>query len=91
MGKLFLFNAAVNADLAWLAVVGVVNSVVSAYYYMGIVRTMYMREPAEPRRIGAPVTAWVAMGVATAGVAVLGVWPAWLLDVARTAAGSLAP
>ena len=91
MGKLFLFNAAVSADLAWLAVVGVLNSVVSAYYYMGIVRTMYMREPAEPRRIGAPVTAWVAMGVATAGVAVLGVWPAWLLDIARTAAGSLVP
>ncbi len=91
MGKLFLFNAAVNADLAWLAVVGVVNSVVSAYYYLGIVRTMYLREPAEPRRIGAPVPAWVAMGVASAGVAILGVWPAWLLDVARTAAGSLAP
>ncbi|MCH8847643.1 MAG: NADH-quinone oxidoreductase subunit N [Chloroflexi bacterium] len=91
MGKLFLFNAAVSADLAWLAVVGVLNSVVSAYYYMGIVRTMYLGEPTEPRRIGAPVTAWVAMGVATAGVAVLGVWPAWLLDIARTAAGSLVP
>ena len=91
MGKLFLFNAAVNADLAWLAVVGVVNSVVSAYYYLGIVRTMYLREPAEPRRIGVPVPAWVAMGVASAGVAVLGVWPTWLLDVARTAAGALVP
>ncbi len=91
MGKLFLFNAAVNADLAWLAVVGVLNSVVSAYYYVGIVRTMYLREPAEPLRIGAPVPAWVAMGVASAGVAVLGVWPAWLLDVARTAAGALVP
>ena len=97
MGKLFLFNAAVSADLAWLAVFGVVNSVVSAYYYMGIVRTMYMREPpeldgpGEPGRIGAPVAAWLAMGVATAGVAVLGVWPAWLLDVAGSAAGALVP
>ena len=63
----------------------------SAYYYVGIVRTMYLREPAEPLRIGAPVPAWVAMGVASAGVAVLGVWPAWLLDVARTAAGALVP
>ncbi|MEE8518068.1 MAG: NADH-quinone oxidoreductase subunit N, partial [Dehalococcoidia bacterium] len=40
MGKLFLFNAAVNADLAWLAVIGVVNSAVSAYYYLSIVRVM---------------------------------------------------
>ncbi len=91
MGKLFLFNAAVQSDLAWLAVVGVVNSVVSAYYYVGIVRTMYLREPVEPRRIGAPAPAWVAMGVVSAGVAVFGLWPAWLLDVARTAALSLVP
>ncbi len=45
MGKLFLFNAAVNSGLVWLAVVGAVNSVVSAYYYVGIIRTMYLRQP----------------------------------------------
>ena len=91
MGKLFLFNAAVNADLVWLAVVGVVNSVVSAYYYLGIVRTMYLREPAEPSRIGVPVPAWVALGVTSLAVAVLGVWPTGLLDIAQTAASSLVP
>ena len=45
MGKLFLFNAAVNAGLVWLAVIAVINSVVSAYYYIGIIRTMYLRDP----------------------------------------------
>ena len=49
MGKLFLFNAAVNAGLVWLAVVGAVNSAVSAYYYVGVIRTMHLRPaPAAP-------------------------------------------
>ena len=52
MGKLFLFNAAVNAGLVWLAVVGAVNSAVSAYYYVGVIRTMHLR-PA-PDSGGAP-------------------------------------
>lgn len=89
MGKLFLFNAAINADLLWLAVVGVLNSVVSAYYYVGIVRVMYLREPANPDRISVPAYAWVALGVVAASILVLGLWPGGLLDVAREAALAL--
>ena len=89
MGKLFLFNAAINADLVWLAVVGVINSVVSAYYYLGIVRTMYLREPGDEPAIRAPTPAWFALGVTGASVLVLGLWPGGLLEVARNAAAGL--
>jgi NADH-quinone oxidoreductase subunit N len=44
-GKLFVFGAAVEAGLTWLAVVGVINSVVAAFYYLGLVVQMYMRAP----------------------------------------------
>ena len=45
IAKLYIFSAAINSGLLWLAVVGVINSVVSAYYYLRIVRVMYL-EPA---------------------------------------------
>jgi NADH-quinone oxidoreductase subunit N len=45
--KLFVFQAAVNAGLFWLAVVGVVTSVVSAFYYLRIVKVMYFDEAKE--------------------------------------------
>jgi NADH-quinone oxidoreductase subunit N len=86
IGKLFLFNAAINADLVWLAVIGVLNSVVSAYYYVGIVRVMYLREPDSPARISVPPHALAALAVAAAGILVLGLWPGGLLEVARQAA-----
>jgi NADH-quinone oxidoreductase subunit N len=44
--KFLVFNAAVKADLTWLAAVGIATSVISAYYYLRIVKTMYFDEPA---------------------------------------------
>jgi NADH-quinone oxidoreductase subunit N len=46
-GKLFVFQAAVNVGLYWLAVIGVVASVVSAFYYLRIIKVMYFDEPVE--------------------------------------------
>ena len=53
--KVYVFLAAIDANLAWLAVIGVVTSVVGAYYYLRIVKTMYFDEPVAPfdRPIGA--------------------------------------
>ncbi|TAK63850.1 MAG: NADH-quinone oxidoreductase subunit N [Bacteroidetes bacterium] len=46
VGKLYLFAALINAKWFWLAIVGVLNSVVSLYYYVKIFRNMFLREPA---------------------------------------------
>ena len=105
MGKFFLFDAAINAGMAWLAVVGVVNSAVSAYYYLNIIKTMYLREPggrepggrdperdvAESGATGIRIGAapTVALAVTGAGVLVFGLWPGGLLDLARSAAAGL--
>jgi NADH-quinone oxidoreductase subunit N len=45
-GKFYVFLAAINAQLAWLAVIGVLTSVVSAFYYLRVVKVMYFDEPA---------------------------------------------
>lgn len=47
IGKFYVFKAAVDAGLVWFAVIGVVLSVVGAYYYLRIVKLMYFDEPAE--------------------------------------------
>ena len=89
MGKLYLFNAAVQSDLVWLALVGVINSVVSAYYYLRVVRTMYVN-PAESEEgvlSSAPVR--LALAVTGLGILVIGILPGPLLEISETAISTL--
>ena len=46
LGKLYVFQAAVSADMVWLAIVGAVMSVISAYYYLRVVWIIWFNEPA---------------------------------------------
>jgi NADH-quinone oxidoreductase subunit N len=45
VGKLYLFAALIDARLYWLAVVGVLNSVVSLYYYVRVLKVMFLEQP----------------------------------------------
>ena len=90
-GKLFVFRAAVESNLTWLAIVGVVNSAIAAFYYLGVVVQMIMREPAqspaaEPLAATA-VRRRVAMGTAIALAAVatllIGIWPSVITGLVR--------
>ena len=47
IGKIYLFLAAIKSELAWLALVGAINSVVSAYYYVRIIRVMFLAPESE--------------------------------------------
>jgi NADH-quinone oxidoreductase subunit N len=90
VGKFYLFSAAVNAGYVGLALVGVLASVISAYYYLRVVVAMYMREPLGDDTwspVGALPAA--ALGASSLVVLFLGVYPAPLLEAARTALRSL--
>lgn len=84
VGKFYIFRAAVNAELVWLAVFGVLNSVVSVYYYLRVVVLMYMSEPVE-EPAPAPVGVWLGLSVVAAavGLLVLGIWPAGVTNLAQ--------
>jgi NADH-quinone oxidoreductase subunit N len=86
--KFYVFLAAVNAGLYALAVIGVVTSVVGAYYYLSIVKVMYFDEPA-PAFV--PMRGELGVVLAVTGLFVLlfFVWPAPLVDAASAAAKSL--
>jgi NADH-quinone oxidoreductase subunit N len=66
--KLYVFNAAINAKLYWLAVAGVVLSVIGAYYYLRVVKIMYFDEPKERF---STIAASVRLTLACAGAFVL--------------------
>ena len=74
----------------WLALVGVVMIVVSAYYYLRVGVAMYMSEPEGEDTWGpvSPASAF-ALAVSAALTLLLGVWPAPVLALARVAARSL--
>jgi NADH-quinone oxidoreductase subunit N len=78
IGKLFIFKAAIDRGGigVWLAVVMVINSVISVVYYVGVVRPMYfedVEEPVRPLRLPALVTAVV--GAAAVTILVVGILP----------------
>jgi NADH-quinone oxidoreductase subunit N len=85
LGKLYLFSAAVQSGLAWLAAIGVVNAVISAYFYLRVVAQMYLS--GEPEEEGSHMTAplGVSIGLAAIGTLFLGVYPAPLLDLIKAA------
>ena len=91
IAKLYVFTAAIDSGLTWLAVVGVINSAVSAYYYIRIIRVMFLQQasPAPgspPSRSPAP---WAAMSLAAAVLLFLGIAPGFVLEAASGAVKSL--
>ena len=86
MAKVFIFGAAVQSGLVWLAVAGVINSVVSAYYYLRVVRVMYFQPAPSSEKVPSSAAFRVALGVTALGVLVVGVVPGPLMEVATRAA-----
>ncbi|HVZ20302.1 MAG TPA: NADH-quinone oxidoreductase subunit N [Vicinamibacterales bacterium] len=89
MGKFWLFGAAIEAGFVWLAVIGVLNSAISLYYYIRVVVFMYLKSDStgsEP--VFSPSLA-LAVGVAVVATIVLGVYPRLLFDVADASARTL--
>ena len=84
-GKFYIFKAALDSNLVWLAVFGLLTSAVGAYYYLRILVVMYMREPEEPAETAPPVGIGMqaALWASAIGTLVLGIFPSVLLDFLR--------
>jgi NADH-quinone oxidoreductase subunit N len=85
-GKFYIFKAALDANLVWLAVLGMLNSAVAAYYYLRILVVMYMNEPGEATLGVQPVGAGIGatLWVAAVGTLLLGIFPSVLLNFATS-------
>jgi NADH-quinone oxidoreductase subunit N len=95
LGKFYAFSAAVERGWTWLAIVGVIATVISIYYYAGVVGAMYFRRSIEVRLApagGSPPRDWALSATVVAAVVVtIGSFVAAgpLLDIARDAVSSL--
>ncbi len=88
IGKVYLFMAAVSAGYAWLVIVAVVFSAVSAFFYLRIVMFMYMSEAleGEEAELSTAPGINVALAISAIGVLAIGVLPAKIIALARLAA-----
>jgi NADH-quinone oxidoreductase subunit N len=90
MGKFYIFSAAIQANYLGLAIIGVLNSVISAFYYLRITVVMYMdRGEAEPALARLPPTLALAVLIAILGTLQLGLFPSRFLAVALRSVGAL--
>lgn len=85
-GKFYIFKAAIDANLIWLAILGLLNTAVAAYYYLRILVVMYMKEPGKATETVEPMGAGVsvALWLSALGTLVLGIFPSAVLDFVRS-------
>jgi NADH-quinone oxidoreductase subunit N len=78
-GKFYVFKAAINSKLIWLAILMAVNSVIGAYYYLKVIVAMYMRESSEEASSAAPLSfpipVTIVLTISAIGTVYFGLFP----------------
>ncbi|WP_094227788.1 F(420)H(2) dehydrogenase subunit N [Methanolobus psychrotolerans] len=86
MSKFILFSSTIQAGFVWLAVIAILNSAISLYYYAKIVKYMYFL-PTDSEKISEPLPYTIAMVIAVIGVLVIGFWSEpfvyWAMEAAK--------
>ena len=86
MAKFYIFSAAVQHSLLWLVVIAVINSVISAYYYLRVVKVMWLGEPTSEEKVPSSGALRVALALSCLGVLLLGIIPGYVMRLAEMAA-----
>ncbi len=86
LAKFYLFNAAVHQGLAWLVVVGVLNTAISAYYYFRVVKVTWFGTPKSEESVPSGWALRVALVITCLGVLAIFFFPTLVIDVAKDAA-----
>ncbi len=87
-GKLVLFAAAIQGDMAWLAIAAVLNSALSLGYYAWVIKRMYIDEPVHASPQGGRNEPWfiaIVLVAATVIIILVGVYPPLIYDLAKAA------
>jgi NADH-quinone oxidoreductase subunit N len=86
MAKFYIFSGAVQSDLLWLVIIAVINSVISAFYYLRVVKVMWLGEPASTEKVPSSGALRVALAITCLGVLVLGIVPGLAMKATEFAA-----
>jgi NADH-quinone oxidoreductase subunit N len=85
IAKVYIFSGAVQNNLLWLVIVAVVNSVISAFYYLRVVKVMWTGTPASEEKVPSSIPLRVALGICCLLVFLLGVIPGSFVGIAEAA------
>ncbi|HET8984215.1 MAG TPA: NADH-quinone oxidoreductase subunit N [Trueperaceae bacterium] len=85
-GKIMVFEAAISAGYLWLAVLGILTSVVALLYYFRVIGVMYFQKSEHAPQAFTSGATTLAIAIALAGTVALGVLPGWWHDLVATAA-----
>ncbi|MBA7535759.1 NAD(P)H-quinone oxidoreductase subunit 2 [subsurface metagenome] len=89
MAKFYIFSGAIQHGLLWLVIIAVINSVISAYYYLRVVKVMWLGEPVSEEKVPSSGALRVALSLSCLGVLLLGVIPGFVMKLAEVAARML--
>ncbi|MFC2007928.1 NADH-quinone oxidoreductase subunit N [Chloroflexota bacterium] len=89
MAKFYIFSAAIQNNLLWLVIIAVINSVISAFYYLRVVKVMWFGEPASLEKVPSSGELRLALLLSCAGVLFLGIIPGVVMKLAEFAANIL--
>lgn len=83
MAKLFIFTSAIDSGLLWLMIIAVINTVISAYYYLKIIRVMWLGKPSDESAVSLPKAPGLLSLISALGILLLGIAPYLLLKLAE--------
>ena len=86
MAKFYIFSAAVQHNLLWLVIIAVINSVISAYYYLRVVKVMWFGESVSTEKVPSSGALRLALSLSCLGVLLLGIIPGYIMKLAQLAA-----
>ena len=86
MAKFYIFSGAIQHGLLWLVIIAVINSVISAYYYLRVVKVMWLGEPLSEEKVPSSGALRLALSLSCLGVLLLGVIPGFVMKLAELAA-----
>jgi NADH-quinone oxidoreductase subunit N len=85
IAKIYIFNSAVQQGLLWLVIIAVINSVVSAFYYLRVVKVMWTAEPASEEKVPTGWALRVALALCCLFVLLLGIIPGSFVAISQAA------
>jgi len=85
IAKFYIFSDAVNNGLLWLVIIAVINSTISAYYYLRVVKIMWVNEPIHEGKVPSSLALRLALAISCFGILLLGIVPAFVMKLAEMA------
>jgi NADH-quinone oxidoreductase subunit N len=83
MGKFYIFSSAIKSGLIWLAIIGVINSVIGCYYYMRVTIYMYFKEPEYEVDVNMKPASFIASLIAAIFVILIGIFPSFFMNLVK--------